>query len=119
MNPAHKADLFRRGLDCFNRGEFFTCHELLEEILLEEPEEEKPFYQGLIQLAAAFHHHQRGNPAGLESLLRAGDEKLRLFPSTYHGVDLAALLAALTPWLNTLERRQPTNHLQLPRIESR
>ena len=118
MNPAHKADLFRRGLDCFNQRQFFTCHELLEEIWLEEPEDEKPFYQGLIQVAAAFHHHQRGNPVGLESLLRAGVEKLRRYPPTFHGVDLAAMLTSLTPWLIALEHGRTTNHLQFPRIES-
>ncbi|HXE74513.1 MAG TPA: DUF309 domain-containing protein [Candidatus Xenobia bacterium] len=118
MDAGRKHDLFRRGLDCFNRGEFFACHELLEEIWLEEPEEEKPFYQGLIQVAAAFHHHQRGNRTGLESLLRAGVEKLRRYRPSYHGVDLVALLAALTPWLDALENRQSTDHLQLPGIES-
>ncbi len=117
MDAQRKQTLFRRGLDCFNRGEFFTCHELLEEIWLEEPEEEKPFYQGLIQVAAAFHHHQRDNRIGLESLLRAGVEKLRHYPPTYHGVDLTALLAALDPWLDRLTRREPAADLPLPSIK--
>jgi len=116
MDAQRKQTLFRRGLDCFNRGEFFTSHELLEEIWLEEPEEEKPFYQGLIQVAAGFHHHQRGNRTGLESLLRAGVEKLRRYPSTYHGVELAALLVALQPWLDAVARRQPASNLPLPTI---
>ena len=118
MDAERKRDLFRRGLDCFNQQQFFTCHELLEEIWLEEPEEEKPFYQGLIQVAAAFHHHQRGNRTGLDSLLRAGVEKLRRYPPAYHGVDLAALLAALDPWLDAVVRRQPTHDLLLPTIKS-
>ncbi len=116
MDAQRKADLFRRGLECFNRGEFFTCHELLEEVWLEEPEEEKPFYQGLIQVAAAFHHYQRSNPTGMESLLRAGTEKLRRYPPIYRGVDLATLLVALQPWLDCLERRQSASHLPLPTI---
>ncbi len=116
MDPVRKRELFRHGLDCFNQQQFFTCHELLEEIWLEEPEEEKLFYQGLIQVAAAFHHQQRGNRTGFESLLRAGVEKLRRYPPTYHGVDLAALLAALDPWLDCLERSQPTDHLTVPAI---
>ena len=116
MDPHRKRDLFRRGLDCFNQQQFFTCHELLEEIWLGEREEEKPFYQGLIQVAAAFHHHQRGNLAGFESLLRAGVEKLRRFPPTCRGVDLAALLSALDRWLDALAHTQPTNHLSPPTI---
>ncbi len=118
MDPERKRALLRRGLDCFNQQQFFTCHELLEEIWLEEPEDEKLFYQGLIQVAAAFHHHQRSKLTGLESLLRAGVEKLRRYPPRYHGVDLAALLAALDPWLDALTRREPLEKLRLPVIET-
>ncbi len=118
MDPERKRALLRRGLGCFNQQQFFTCHELLEEIWLEEPEDEKLFYQGLIQVAAAFHHHQRSNPKGMESLLRAGVEKLRRYPPRYHSVDLAALLAALDPWLGHLTRCQPLQNLPLPTIET-
>src|SRR3970040_1227213 len=64
MDAEQKRVKFRRGLDCFNRREFFVCHEVLEEIWLEETEEEKPFYQGIIQVAAAFHHYLNGNLPG-------------------------------------------------------
>lgn len=117
MESERKREFFQRGIDLFNRGEFFTCHEVLEEIWLEEPESEKPFYQGIIQVAAAFHHFQRGNRAGLESLLRAGVEKLRRFPPVYHGLDLAALLIELQPWFECLETNQPPGALPLPRIQ--
>jgi len=35
----------------------------LEEVWLETVNPEKMFLQGLIQVAAAFHHHSRANPA--------------------------------------------------------
>ncbi len=118
MDAERKHGLFRRGLDCFNQRQFFTCHELLEEIWLEEPEDEKLFYQGLIQVAAAFHHQQHSNQTGLESLLRAGVEKLRRYPPAYRGVDLAALLATLDPWLDALTGGEPLEKLRLPIIEA-
>ena len=37
---------------------------------LQDPE--KAFLQGLIQVAAAFYHFQRGNPEGTASLLQGG-----------------------------------------------
>jgi len=117
MEPVRKRELFERGLELFNRGEFFSCHEVLEEIWLEEPESEKPFYQGVIQVAAAFHHFQRGNRVGLDSLLRAGVEKLRRYPPDYHGLDLAALLEQLGPWFECLENKQPLGALPLPTIQ--
>lgn len=117
MDAVRKRELFRRGIAHFNRGEFFTCHEVLEEIWLEESEAEKPFYQGIIQVAAGFHHFQRGNRTGFESLLRAGAEKLRQFPPDYHGLDLAALLVELGPWFECLENKGPLEAVPLPRLQ--
>lgn len=53
----------------FNRGQFFECHETLEEVWQEEQGEVRDLYKGLIQLAAAFVHVTRGNPVGARRLL--------------------------------------------------
>ena len=90
-----KQEKFRRGIEDFNRGEFFTCHEVLEEIWLRETPEEKRFYQGLIQAAAGFHHLGRGNRRGAASLLAAGLAKLEKFPAAYHGLALEPLRVEL------------------------
>ena len=44
----------RHGIGLFNTGKFFECHEVLEDLYQETGEENKPFLEGLIQLAAAF-----------------------------------------------------------------
>jgi predicted metal-dependent hydrolase len=117
MDPERKGESFWRGIECFNRRQFFTCHEVLEEIWLQEPPPQKPYYQGLIQVAAGFHHFQNGNLKGTRSLLRAGVEKLRRNPPDYHGIDVAGLLRALEPWLDRLARQQSLDGLALPTIE--
>jgi len=100
MNPEAKQENLRRGLELFNQRRFFDCHEALEAIWLEESESEKPFYQGLIQVAAGFHQLlEKRNPKGALSLVSAGAEKLRRYPPAHGGLDLAALLRALDPWL--------------------
>ena len=116
MDAKEKLDALARGLDLFNRGEFFICHEVLERIWLEESEEEKPFYQGLIQVAAGFHHWQNGNRRGALSLLEAGGEKLRRYPPACNCVDLAALLADLASWLAYLGETAPPAEPPLPVI---
>ncbi|MGH9862752.1 MAG: DUF309 domain-containing protein [Candidatus Acidiferrales bacterium] len=116
MEAVRKTEIFWRGIECFNRRQFFTCHELLEEIWLEESAEEKTYYQGLIQVAAAFHHFLNGNLVGAESLLRAGVEKLRHHTSTNTDIDVAGLLAALQPWLERLARGQTLDGLPLPTL---
>ena len=89
---------FGRGVKLFNAGKFFEAHEVWEELWLAETEPEKTFLQGLIQLAAAFHHAGRGNSRGAQSLLAAGIVKLNRFPDDHRGLALAELRDAAKRW---------------------
>jgi uncharacterized protein len=93
---------FERGIAHFNEREFFEAHEVWEEIWLRAPVPEKRFLQGLIQVAAALHHSQRGNSRGTKSLLAAGLAKLGGFPVSYRGIDLKRLIADTEAWLEAL-----------------
>jgi predicted metal-dependent hydrolase len=44
----------REGIDLFNDGRFFESHEVLEQFYQEADAGERPFIEGLIQLAAGF-----------------------------------------------------------------
>jgi hypothetical protein len=63
--------------------------------------ENKAFLHGLIQIAAAFHHHTRQNPAGFRSLLEKGCAKLAGF-GEWNGIDVAGLRRQLQPWQDAL-----------------
>jgi hypothetical protein len=105
VDAERKQENFRRGVELFNQRRFFECHEALEAIWLEEPGSDKPFYQGLIQVAAGFYQFfEKRNAKGALSLVRAGSEKLRRSPPGHGGLDLARLLTALDPWLDYLAR---------------
>jgi uncharacterized protein len=93
---------FLRGVALFNARKFFEAHEVWEELWLVEPEPEKTFLQGLIQLAAACHHHGRGNLRGAKSLLAAGLAKLERFPDDHRGLAVAKLRADAEQWGGTL-----------------
>jgi uncharacterized protein len=84
-------ETFEHGVALFNAGQFFEAHETWEEIWLAENGPEKTFLQGLIQVAAAFHHAQRGNPAGMRSLLAAGLAKLAPFAGVRRGIAIEEL----------------------------
>jgi predicted metal-dependent hydrolase len=115
VEPHEIDEKFRKGLEQFNRGRFFEAHETWEEIWLASPEPERAFLQGIIQVAAAFHHYTRGNPAGAESLLEAGLKKLDRFPAAHRGIELEKLRAAARRWIAALAAgRDPGK--QLPRI---
>jgi hypothetical protein len=104
------------GVGLFNARKFFQAHEVWEELWLQEPQPEKSFLQGLIQLAAACHHHSRGNARGARSLATAGLAKLARFPDDHRGLALAELRSQADRWLETLGGEGDPGVQTLPRI---
>ena len=67
---------FQSGLDLFNSGEFYDCHEVLEELWGDLHGEEKLLVQGLIQAAVGFYHLRTANLPGARSLFRKAIQKM-------------------------------------------
>jgi predicted metal-dependent hydrolase len=107
---------FERGVAHFNAREFFEAHEIWEELWLRTPEPDKTFLQGLIQIAAAFHHYGRGNVRGTKSLLAAGVAKLGGFPGNHRGIALVALRTEAQEWMEILEAQKGPRPERLPQI---
>ena len=106
------------GLRCFHFGAFFEAHEHWESVWLAAQEPEKTFLQGLIQVAAAFYHLQRGNCAGTISLLRSALRRLDRYAEVFAGIVVTPLRLAIHSWLEALEAgpefsRPPFPQLQL------
>ena len=111
------------GLRCFHSGAFFEAHEHWESVWLAAQEPERMFLQGLIQVAAAFHHFQRGNCAGTISLLRSALGRLDRYPAAFTGIAVTPLCTVIRLWLEALETipqasPPPVPQLQLVAIES-
>jgi predicted metal-dependent hydrolase len=115
---AHEKDrLYREGLEAFNSRQFFEAHELWEDVWRETPEPDKRFLQGLIQVAAAFHHHSRANLLGTRKLLQAGLLKLDSFSGVYGGLEIEPLRAAVRDWIAALESGDSPKADQIPLIK--
>ncbi len=84
---------FHEAIDQFNRRWYFESHETLEDLWMVTPFPERDFFQGIIQLAAAFVHFARGEYPGIFKLLDASLDKLRGFAPELFGVDVARLIA--------------------------
>ena len=87
-------------LECirrYNAGCHWHAHEVLEDLwrATADPERRR-FFQGVIQLAAAFVHAERGNMRGVRRLLAKARVKLAGVPSPYLALDVAALLEQMT-----------------------
>jgi hypothetical protein len=78
----------KKGELLFNHHLFFEVHEVLEARWMLETGEEKRFLQGLIQIAVAFYHRERGNLRGALSLLQDGLEKIASHRPAFLGVEL-------------------------------
>ena len=75
----------------YRAGEFFACHEVLEELWTPMRGPHRLFLQALIHFAVAFYHQQRSNPLGAERQLRKALRKLEPYLPLYEGLDTATL----------------------------
>jgi len=76
----------------FNERDFFEAHEVLEDLWVVEVEPLKNYYKGLIQIAVAFCHWERGNPSGARKLYLSGRAYLEPYPDFFEGMELEWLL---------------------------
>lgn len=100
--------------DQFNRGQFFECHETLEEIWQQEHGPVRDLYKGLIQVAAAFVHITRNHYRGPDRLFATAAGYLRPFAAEGAlGFDVAALVAAVESAHARLRAAGPANPASL------
>ena len=55
---------FWQGVEQFNAGEYYACHDTLEAVWIEAPEADRKFYQGILQIAVALYHLGNQNLRG-------------------------------------------------------
>ena len=118
MDSHEKDRLYQKGLEAFNSAHFYDAHEHWEEVWLVTPNPDKMFLQGLIQVAAAFHHYSRANILGTRNLLRAGLLTLDRLPKVHGGLQIEALRQAASGWLLALEAGESPKKDQIPQIKS-
>jgi uncharacterized protein len=98
FNPQY-FDFFER----FNQQLFYEAHEVLEPLwLAQRREPDGAFYKGLIQLAGAFVHLQKGRLPPAIALLRLAHANLELYPAVHHQLDLAVVLELIRDWQGKL-----------------
>lgn len=107
---------YLRGIEQFNAGEFFACHETLEELWQQSAGEQRTFLHALIQVAAALHHYQRGNLKGAASVYARARHKLEKLPPTMMGVSLSQLIHELEAFFSAVFASQSSRHVY-PKIQ--
>jgi len=96
-------DLVLKGIEEFNRGEFYECHEYLEDAWREESQQVRYLYQGILQIGVGFYHQENGNWRGATGLLKSGVARLEEFEPESLGIDVARLVRESERCLRELE----------------
>lgn len=102
-----RSTALQRGIALFNAGLFFECHEFLENIWRATAGPDRDFYHGIIQVAAAFYHFEKGNQHGARTLLGKAVAKLDRYRPRHLGVDVRRLLSDLEPWQRRFSAGSP------------
>jgi uncharacterized protein len=83
----------QEGLELIREGSYFEAHEELEDEWRTAPDAERDFLQGLVHVAVAWLHAERGNRNGCERQLVKAERRLGSYRPTHRGVDVAGVLA--------------------------
>ncbi len=110
-----------RGVRLFNRGRYLSAQQVWEEAWRAAPAEERGFLEGLVQLGAALHlRTRRGATRGAVHLLAQALITLEDYRPAAHGIDVEALVADFTAyldWLKAIDRpHRLLDRLRIPRL---
>ena len=81
------------GLRLIRAGAYFEAHEALEDEWREAAAAERDFLQGLVHVAVAWLHAERGNRNGCERQLAKAERRLAAYRPSHRGVDVEIVLA--------------------------
>ena len=90
----------------FNAGRYFEAHEVLEDGLVEIPEDLWDLFIGLVQIAVGYHKTTQQLWTGAARMLEMGLEKAQAFPADAAGVNLEALRRRVRADIEALRGRR-------------
>ncbi len=91
VDPASVEEALELGVQRWDERRYFECHELLELAWKQGPDADRDLWKGVIQVAVAGVHLQRGNPIGARRLLDRALRRLSEQPAVRRGIDVAGL----------------------------
>jgi predicted metal-dependent hydrolase len=99
------------GIELIRSGAYFDAHEELEDEWRDAPSGERDFLQGLVHVAVAWLHAERGNANGCARQLAKAERRLGAYRPAHRGVDVDVVLADV----DAARRLVESGSLALPR----
>ena len=100
----------------FNSADWYACHDGFEALGHETAGPMRPVLQGILQIAVAELHLERGNCRGATILMGEGIGRLRACPPNALEIDLVALINSSMQRLLALQQQRSIEGLGLPRL---
>lgn len=107
---------FTSALALFNAGAWYEAHDAFEELWHEQVDPDRRLLQGILQIAVAHVHLERGNTRGATILLGEGLGRLRPSLPSALGLDLLALQATAAARLQALQNDGDPDDFPPPRL---
>jgi hypothetical protein len=84
----------------FNEGDYYTCHDLLEEMWMTD--KQNLFLKGLLQMSVAIYHYEYGNVKGARLMFTRALECFAPYSRFFWGLDLTELRAFVSESLDRI-----------------
>ena len=107
-------DGFKKGCDHFDAGEYFEAHEVWEDLWNEAEGARHALLQGLIQVAVALHHAEKGNFRGTHKLFASALGYLEKGAADSDPIDLPKLRDCVLDFELALQARERGDAAPLP-----
>ena len=107
---------FQKALHLFNAANWYQAHDVFEELWHEASGPERRTLQGILQVAVAQLHLERGNRSGATILFGEGLGRLRTFGTPDLGLDIHQLCECIERRLIFLQRGEDFEGCDVPTL---
>ena len=94
-NASEMRVLFEKGLNEYEKGDYFEAHEAWEDLWSDYNFTDRKFIQGLIQLSVSFVHLSNGNMIGARNLLKKCQQKFSDYKGIHRQININELKFAI------------------------
>jgi uncharacterized protein len=102
----------------FNEGDYYTCHDLLEEMWLTD--RGNWFLKGLLQMSVAIYHYEYGNVKGARAMMQVAHDYLQDYRPKHWSLHLEPVIEfieeCLTIFPQDIDRVDFENVSNLPKL---
>ena len=115
-----KDDLYNKGINAFEKHEFYDAHEHWEDLWSDYRLEDAKFVQALIQLSVGYFHITNNNKNGALGLLNKCIPKFEQYLPSHRGVNVKYILDQVDKSIievNNIESMNKFNWKLVPKIK--